>query len=283
MSGQETTDPVPCGSALVRTPFDAAWDSKGATVYYKRAVVNFRGSEGHLKPRDVKMPIAVNSCALDGTGTLGAVVRCTTQPCGGGKTHIKEQFLVQAPLNYTWNHNHWTSLSKFTTVGREPVADHVRTSLENEFRSQEREVVQVKMEKSEAQDTGDSDSDVHPTKKRKTTTGFLEELVLSTRRDARAEQSPRPTKGPASTYIKALKEAHATEVRALKKEHQTALKEALLEERRKHQDKKQEVVGPLKEALEQAKNKAAAAHVEVSDLTVQVNRAKALWVESKAG
>ena len=52
---------------------------------------------------------------------------------------------------------------------------------------------------------------------------------------------------------------HATEVRALKKEHHTALKEALFEERRKHQDKQQEVVGPLKEALERAKKKAAEA------------------------
>ena len=97
MSGEETTDPVPCGSAVVPTPSDAAWDSKGATVYYKRAVTNFCDSEGHLKPRDVKMPIAVNSSAWDGTGALAAVVRCTTQPRGGGKTKIKEQFLVQAP------------------------------------------------------------------------------------------------------------------------------------------------------------------------------------------
>ena len=118
-----------------------------------------------------------------------------------------------------------------------------------------------------------------PQKKWKTTRGLLEELVLSTRSDARAEQSPRPTKGAASTAIKALKEAHATEVRALKKEHQTALKEALFEERRKHQDQQQEVVGPLKEALEKAKKKAAEAQVEVSDLTVQVNHEKALWVE----
>ena len=134
---------------------------------------------------------------------------------------------MQAPLNYTWNHSRWTSLSKFTTIGRDPVVDHVRTSLENEFRSWEREAVQVKSEKSEAQDTGDSDSDVHPTKKRKTTRGLLQELVLSTSRDARAGQSPRPTKGAASTEIKALTEAHATELRALKKEHQIALKEAL--------------------------------------------------------
>ena len=63
MSGEETTDPVLCGSAVVRTPSDAAWDSKGATVYYKRAVINFCDSEGHLKPCDVKMPIAINSPA----------------------------------------------------------------------------------------------------------------------------------------------------------------------------------------------------------------------------
>ena len=140
-------------------------------------------------------------------------------------------------------------------------------------------MVQVKSEKSEAQDTGDSDSDVHPTKKRKTTRGRLEELVLSTRSDARAQPSPRPTKGAVSSEIKALKEAHATEVRALQKEHQTALKEALFEERWKHQDKQQEVVGPLKEALEKAKKIAAEAHVEVSDLTLQVNQEKALRVE----
>ena len=137
MSGEETTDPVPCGSAVVWTPSDAAWDSKAANVYYRRAVINFCDSEGHLKPRDVKMPFAVNSSAWDGTGTLGAVVRCTTQPRGGGKTQIKERFLVQAPLTHTWNHSRWTSLSKFTTIGGEPVTDHVRTSLENAFRSRE--------------------------------------------------------------------------------------------------------------------------------------------------
>ena len=60
----------PCGSAVIRTPSDAAWNSKGATVYYRSAVRNFRDNEGHLKPRDVKMPIAVNSSAWDGTGTL---------------------------------------------------------------------------------------------------------------------------------------------------------------------------------------------------------------------
>ena len=98
MSGEETTDPVPCCSAVVRTPSDAAWDSKGATVYYRRAVINFCDIEGHLKPRDVKMPIAVNSSAWDGAGTLGAVVRCTTQPRGGGQAQINERFLVQAPF-----------------------------------------------------------------------------------------------------------------------------------------------------------------------------------------
>ena len=160
---------------------------------------------------------------------------------------------MKTPLNYIWNHSRWTNLSKFTTIGGEPIADHVRTSLENEFRSREREALQVKSEKSEAQDRGDSDRDLHPTKKRKTTGGLLEELVLSTRSDARGEQSPRPTMGAASTEIKALKEARATEVRALKKEHQTALKEALFEERWKHQDKHHEVVGPLKEGQEESR------------------------------
>ena len=87
MSGEETTDPV-------RTPSDAAWDSKGATVYYRRAVISFCHSEGHVKPRNMKMPIATNSLAWDGTGKLGAVVRCTFQPRGGGKTQIKERMLV---------------------------------------------------------------------------------------------------------------------------------------------------------------------------------------------
>ena len=279
MSGHETTDPVLPGSALVRTPSDTAWDSREATVYYRRAVINFCDSEGHVKPRDVKMPIAVNKSAWDGTGTLGAVVRSTSQPRGGGKTQVKERFLVQAPLSYTWNHSRWTSLSKFTTIGGEPVADHVRTSLENEFREREREAVEVKSEKSEVQDTRDWDSDVQPKKKRKTTRSLLEELVSFTRNDARVEQSPRPTKGAASTAIKALKEAHATQLGALKKDHQTALKEALFEERRKHQDKWHEVVGPLKEVLEKAKKKAAEAQVEVPDLTVQVNYEKALRVE----
>ena len=117
MSGEETTDPVPCGSAVVRTPSDAAWDSKGATVSYVRAFINFSDSEGHLKPRDVEMPIAINTPAEDGTSTVGAVVRCTTRPRGGGKTQINEGLLMQAPLNYTWNHNRWISLSKSTTIG----------------------------------------------------------------------------------------------------------------------------------------------------------------------
>ena len=115
---------------------------------------------------------------------------------------------MQAPLNYTWNHGRWICLWKFTTIGGQPGVDHVRTSLENEFRSREREAVQVKSEKSEAQDTGDSDSDVRPPQKRKTTRGLLEELVLSARSDARAEQSPRPAKGPASTEVRALKKEH---------------------------------------------------------------------------
>ena len=121
----------------------------------------------------------------------------------------------------------------------------MHASLENEFRAQEREAIQVKAEKSEAQDTRDSDSDVHP-KKRKTTRGLLEVLVSSARSDARAEQSPHPTKGAMSTKIKALKEVHATEVCVLKKEHHTGLKEALTKERRKQQ----EATGPLREALE---------------------------------
>ena len=117
------------------------------------------------------------------------------------------------------------------TIGGQPAADHVRTSLENEFQAREREAVQVKSEKSEAQDKGDSDSDVHRPKKRKTTRGPAEELVPPARSNPRAKQPPRPIKGAASTEIKALKEAHTMQVRALKKEHQTALKEAVFEVR----------------------------------------------------
>ena len=102
-------------------------------MYYKRAVITFYDGEGHLKLCDVKMPITINSAAWDGTGTLGAVVQCTTQPRGGAKAQIQERFLVQAPLYYKRNHSRCTSLLKFTTIGRQPVADHVRTSLENEF------------------------------------------------------------------------------------------------------------------------------------------------------
>ena len=131
LSGEETTDLVTCGLAVVRTPSDATWDLKGATVYYKRAIINFCDGEGHLKPCDVKLPIAINSAARDGTIAPGAVVRCTTQPCGGGKAHIKERVPVQAPLNYTWNHSRWTSLSKLTTTGGQMVADHVGTLFEN--------------------------------------------------------------------------------------------------------------------------------------------------------
>ena len=83
MSGEETTDPVPCGSAVVRSPSDAAWDSKGATVYYRRAVINLCDSEGDLQPREMKMPIAINSPAGDGMGALGAVVRYKIQPGRG--------------------------------------------------------------------------------------------------------------------------------------------------------------------------------------------------------
>ena len=61
--GQHGPGPGPGASALVRTPSEAAWGSKGATVYYKRAVINFCSSEGCVKLRDVKMPIAVNSPA----------------------------------------------------------------------------------------------------------------------------------------------------------------------------------------------------------------------------
>ena len=77
-------------NAVVRTPSDAAWDLKGATVWYKRAVINFCDREGHLKLRNVKMPIAINNPTCDGNGTHRAVVQCTTQPRGGGKTQIKE-------------------------------------------------------------------------------------------------------------------------------------------------------------------------------------------------
>ena len=64
---------MPCGSVVVRTPSDAAWDSNGATVYFRRAVINFCDSEGHLKPRDGKMPIAGAAC--------GAPWFCPTSFC----------------------------------------------------------------------------------------------------------------------------------------------------------------------------------------------------------
>ena len=76
MSGEETSDPVPCGSVVGRTPSDAAWDSKGATVYYKGAVINFCDGEGHFKPCGVKMPIAVNISACDRASTASVAPLC---------------------------------------------------------------------------------------------------------------------------------------------------------------------------------------------------------------
>ena len=111
---------------------------------------------------------------------------------------------MPAPLNYTWTRSRWTSLSKFTTIGGQQVADHVRTPLQNDFRSREREAVPVKVEKLESQDTGDLDPEVHGPKKRKTTRGLLEELVSSARSEERAQQSPEPAKGVVSAEIKAL-------------------------------------------------------------------------------
>ena len=78
VSGKETTDPVPCASTVVQTPSDAAWHSKRATVCNRRAVMKSCDNEGHLKPCDVKMPIAINNLAWHGAGTLGAVVQCTS-------------------------------------------------------------------------------------------------------------------------------------------------------------------------------------------------------------
>ena len=186
---------------------------------------------------------------------------------------------MQAPLNYTWNHSRWASLSKFITIGREPVADHVRTSLENEFQSREREAVKVKSKKSEAQDTGDSDWDVHPTNSGKPPGASWRSWCCRQRATQGRSNHHTPHRRLRPRRSRLLKEAHAREVRALKKEHLIALKEALFEERRKHQDKQQELVGPLKEALEKAKKNPAEAQVEVSDLTVQVNHEKALRVE----
>ena len=65
MLGEETTDPVPCAIAVVGTPLDAAWDSKGATMYYRATIIMFCDSEGQLRPCNVKMPIAINCLALD--------------------------------------------------------------------------------------------------------------------------------------------------------------------------------------------------------------------------
>ena len=55
-----------------------------------RAIINFCDNEGHLKAHDVQMLIAINNPTWEGTGMLGVVVRCTTQPCERGKTRIKE-------------------------------------------------------------------------------------------------------------------------------------------------------------------------------------------------
>ena len=63
--------------------------------------------------------------------------------------------------------------------------------------------MEVKLENSEAHDTRDSDSDVHPTEKRKTTKGLLEELVLSAKSDRKGEQSQRPATRAATMEIKA--------------------------------------------------------------------------------
>ena len=67
---------------------------------------------------------------------------------------------------------------------------------------------------------------------------------------------------------------HAAKLRvpALGKENQTAVREAILEERRKQQ----EALGPLKQALEDARKAAPVAQVKVSDLMVHVNEETAL-------
>ena len=77
---------MPCGNAVVRAPSDATWDSKGVAMYHRTAVINLCDGESDLRPRDVKMPIAVNSPSWDGTSTLGAVVRRTT-PVRRGVKH----------------------------------------------------------------------------------------------------------------------------------------------------------------------------------------------------
>ena len=113
MSGEETTDPVPCASAVVRTPSDATWDSNGASVYCKRAVVNFSNSQGNLKPCNVKMPIADQQPCLERNRyarSIGAVHNLASR-----RGKIMERFVAHAPLNCTWNHGHWTRVSKITT------------------------------------------------------------------------------------------------------------------------------------------------------------------------
>ena len=66
MSGDETTDPAPCVIAVVWTPSDAACYSPRLTVYCRRAI-NLCYNEGHFKPCNVKVPIAINNLARDGT------------------------------------------------------------------------------------------------------------------------------------------------------------------------------------------------------------------------
>ena len=206
MLGEETMDPVSCASAVIRTPSDAAWDSKGATMYYMRAIINLCDSEGYLKPCDVKMPIAINSPALDGTGTLVAVRNSASRRgqgtyqgaiprAGPSELHMEPQPFDQ----FVEVHDH----------GVQPVADHVRTSLENELRAHASQVGEV---------GGPRHSGFRlartPPEKAENHQGPLGGAGV-VGEEQRKSRAPRPAKGVASTKIKALKVAHATEVGAL--------------------------------------------------------------------
>ena len=170
---------------------------------------------------------------------------------------------MQGPLNYTWNRSRCTSLSKFTTNRGEPAADHVLTSSENEFGHGNERRCKSSPRSRRPRGRGIWTRTYDPQKSGKPTRSLLEVVVLLATGDASAERLPGLAKGAISTEIMALKEAHATEVRALKKEHLPTLKHATFEEQRKHQDKRQEAIAHLKEALEQAKKTPAEAHVEI--------------------
>ena len=79
---------MPCGSAVVRTPSGAAWESKWATVYYRRAVINFYDSQGHLKG-GLSVGLLWGGCR----GTRGCLDACLRPPVA---THGSQTKLANA-------------------------------------------------------------------------------------------------------------------------------------------------------------------------------------------